>query len=390
MLSEIASTIPGFYVLSVDKLANQLIENGQDVIKLNLGKSEFSMSDSVLDTILEKMRDKVIREQIDPQGLLLLRKEICNSYRMLSDVNLAPEQIFVNNGTSPMFLPLFLLMANPGDEILLPLPYYPCYVANAKIARLKPKFYTIKNGRLDLDEFKKNFNKNASKIVVLNSPGNPLGNVITKQEMIEILNIVGNDAFIISDEIYDGFVYNENDYMSILQHSTENYHKIVVLNGFSKIHRMYTRRLGYAVVPENLIEPMVKINQHTLVCVDPVTQYAGYVSIKNKLEIIKNEIKLEVLEYKKRLKSCLELFNGTDIDVINPDGSWYLSIDVSKYLNDECKTSSDLAQKILMDSNVAVAPGEDFGMNNIFRLSLTSSRILDGVKRIVQYLNRIN
>ena len=390
MLSDISGKIPGFYVLSVDKIANKLIEDGKDVIKLNLGKSEFSMSDSVLDTILEKMRDKVLREQIDPQGLLLLRKEICNSYLALSKVKLFPEQIFINNGTSPMFLPLFLLMANPGDEILLPLPYYPCYVANTNIARLKPKYYSIKNGRLDLDEFKKNFNKNTTKIVVLNSPGNPLGNVITKSEIIEILDIVNNDAFIISDEIYDGFVYDEKDYMSIIQYSNVDRHRVVVLNGFSKIHRMYTRRLGYAVVPEELIDPMIKINQHTLVCVDPVTQYAGYASIKNKFDIIKNEIKLEVLEYKKRLESCIDLFEGTDINPIIPDGSWYLSIDISKYLNDDCKTSLDLAQKILKDSNVAVAPGEDFGIDNIFRISLTSSRVLEGVRRIVEYFKQNN
>jgi aspartate/methionine/tyrosine aminotransferase len=390
MLSDISSKIPGFYVLSVDKTANKLIEDGKDVIKLNLGKSEFSMSDSVLDTILEKMRDKAVREQIDPQGLLILRKEICNSYLALSKVELSPEQIFINNGTSPMFLPLFLLMANPGDEILLPLPYYPCYVANTNIARLKPKYYSIKNGRLDLDEFKKNFNKNTTKIVVLNSPGNPLGNVITESEMIEILDIVKNDAFIISDEIYDGFVYDEKDYMSIMQYSNVDRNRVVVLNGFSKIHRMYTRRLGYGIVPEELIDPMIKINQHTLVCVDPVTQYAGYASIKNKFDIIKNEIKLEVLEYKKRLESCLDLFKGTDINPTIPDGSWYLSIDISKYLKDDCKTSLDLAQKILKDSNVAVAPGEDFGVDNIFRISLTSSRVLEGVRRIVEYLKQNN
>src|SRR3989344_626099 len=146
-LARLANDIPAFYVLAIDKIANEYQRFGKDVIKLNLGKSEVPMPKYVADEMVRNIYDGVRREMIDPQGLIPLREEIARDHGVSSGARISPDQVFINNGTSPFFLSLFLLLAEPGDEILLPLPYYTTYVASANMARLGKRFYRIENRR---------------------------------------------------------------------------------------------------------------------------------------------------------------------------------------------------------------------------------------------------
>jgi len=387
-LSKIANAIPDFYVLKIDKLANQLIAGGKDVIKLNLGKSEVPMRKEIADEFAGAMYDKARREIIDSQGLLLLREEIAKDYKETCGTIVSPNQVFINNGTSPFFLELYMLLVNPGDEILFPLPYYPPYVANAHIARAKPSFYPICNGRVDMVALKKRFVPGKTKIVFLNSPGNPFGNVLSKTELKKIFDIVDGRAYIIADEIYDGFVYCGN-FTSVMTVMNPERDKVVVLNGFSKIHHMYTRRLGYAVVPDELVPALLRFQQHNVVCVDPVTQFAGLASLKNKKNLIAKDIVKEVAEQNKKLMATQQLVKQTKLKFLKPDGSFYLCVDVGAYLGKKFSGSLTLAEEMLVAAGVAVTPGEDFGRNDFFRISLTSKRTIEGVKRMCQFVKRL-
>lgn len=387
--SDVAERIPEFFVLSIDKIANQLIKEGKSIIKLNLGKSEVPMPKYVADEMSSKLYDGVQREIIDSQGLLPLREEIARDYQENYHVGISADQVFINNGTSPFFLSLFLLLVNQNEEILFPRPYYPTYVAAATMARVGMSFYAINNGRVNLDDIRNNFVPGKTKVVFLNSPGNPLGNVISKEEMKEILDIVDGRAYVISDEIYDGFVY-EGGYTSLLQVYQPNRDKVIVLNGFSKIHHMYTRRLGYAIVPKDLAPFLLKYQQHTVVCVDPVTQFGGLISLKNKSKLIQEEIKVEVAEYKRRLETCQQLIAKTKLKIIPPAGSFYMGVDVSAYLNEKITGSLALAGQLLNDIGVAVTPAEDFGRNDFFRVSLTSSKVIEGVEKMANYFEKLS
>lgn len=387
-LSEIVNNIPEFFVLKINKVVNKMIAEGKDIIKLNIGKSELPMPQYVEDEFIEKMNDRELREIVNPQGLPELREEIAKTYREKRNAQITAENIFINNGTSPFFLALFLLLTNPGDDILLPLPYYPTYAASANMVRANKTFYHIRDGRIDMEELKANFVPGKTKVVFLNSPGNPLGNVISREELKEILEFVDGRAYIISDEIYDGFVYN-NDFTSAFEVYNPKRDKLVVMNGFSKIHHMYTRRLGFAIVPDELIPTLLKFQQYTIVCVDPVTQYGGLVAIKNKEDLIEAEIKDEVQEYAKRLAACEELIASTKLKLIRPEGSFYMCLDVSEYIPDGAATAMELAENILEHAHVAATPGRDFGVDNIFRISLTSSRVVEGIGKMCDYLKTL-
>ena len=387
-LSKIAHKIPDFYVLKIDKLANQLINEGKNIIKLNLGKSEVPMSNSIANEFSEKIYDEKNREIIDSQGLLPLREAIVEDYKAVGDITITPDQVFINNGTSPFFLQLFSLLLDQEDEILFPLPYYPPYIANAHIRGAQASFYSIHDGQINFAELKKKFIPGKTKVVFLNSPGNPLGNVIKKDELREILEFVDGRAHIISDEIYDGFVYGDT-FASALSVSVPGRDSVIVLNGFSKIHHMYTRRLGYAIVPETLIGPMLKFQQHNVVCVDPVTQFAGLISMKNKQDLIATAIKKEVAEYKERLDACEKLLKETKLRFIKPEGSFYVCVHVGAYISDEFPGSLALAEKLLSDVGVAVTPGEDFGRNDLFRISLTNDKVVEGVQKMCDFFSRL-
>lgn len=384
-LSRIADAIPEFYVLKIDKLANKLIANGQDVIKLNLGKSEVSMRKQIADEFSDAIYDKARREIIDSQGLLSLREEIAKDYNETYGVAISPANVFVNNGTSPFFLALYTLLVDARDEILFPKPYYPPYVANAHIIRAKPQFYSIHNGRINLKEFKRNFTPGKTKIIFLNSPGNPFGNILSKKEIKDILNFVNGRAYIIADEIYDGFVYRGN-FTSVVSVDNPARDKVIVLNGFSKIHHMYTRRLGYAIVPNELAPSLLRFQQHNVVCVDPVTQFAGLASLKNKKKFIAKDITKEVVVQKKKLEESEKLLRKTRLKLIRPDGSFYMCVDVSSYLGRRFSGSLALAEEMLAAVGVAVTPGEDFGRNDFFRISLTGTRAVEGVRRMCQFV----
>ena len=387
-LARLADNIPAFYVLVIDKIANEYQRSGKDIIKLNLGKSEVPMPKYVADEMVRNIYDGVRREMIDPQGLIPLREEIARDHGVSSGARISPDQVFINNGTSPFFLSLFLLLAEPGDEILLPLPYYPTYVASANMARLGKSFYRIENGRMNVDDVRSHFVPGKTKIVFLNSPGNPLGNVHTRKELKDILDIIDGRAYVISDEIYDGFVYGDN-YASILSVYDPARDKVIVVNGFSKIHHMYTRRLGYAIVPEELVPALLRFQQHTIVCVDPITQFAGLVSMQNKERLIREETKAEIEEYRRRLHASERILRGTRARVIPPAGSFYMCLDVSGYLSPKMPNSLRLAEELLNAKGVAVTPGEDFGKSDFFRVSLTSSRLVEGIERMADFFARL-
>ncbi len=387
-ISKNIKKIPDFYVLKIDKIANELISQGKDIIKLNLGKSEIDMDKSVKGEFKEKIYDYIKSNIVDSQGLLELRQEIVRYYKGLYNVDFSPNQVFINNGTSPLLLSIFSVLIDPGDKVLLPKPGYPSYNATADMVYADKEFYNITSGRIDIEDFRRKFNAEKVKIVLINSPGNPLGNVISGEEIKKILEIVNGKAFVISDEIYDGFVYDK--FNSVLQTFNSNRDKVIFMNGFSKMHHMYTRRLGYAIIPQELAPYLIKFQQHNIVCVDPVTQYAGIVSLKNMNGWMKNEIEDEVKMYKERLRNCEVLIKNTKLKLIKPEGSWYVCVDINNYLNDKMKSSLDLAEVLIKNADVAVAPGIDFGDDGIFRISLTSSRVVEGVNRMCSFLNTLN
>jgi aspartate/methionine/tyrosine aminotransferase len=245
----------------------------------------------------------------------------------------------------------------------------------------KTRYYQIDldNLELNLDSFEQNFTEK-TKIVAINTPGNPLGNVLTEADLTAIDQIVEGRAVIINDEIYSNTYFDEPS-RSVLQLKNMK-STFATTNAFSKAYRMYTRRVGYCIVPEELEIPLTVIQHHTLLTLDPVVQYGA-------LEALKHEADVEALTatYRSRRNYTIEKFNGVaSVRALPAKGSFYLTLDCTDYMRDrDIDTSLDLAQQIIRVTNIATVPGSDFGIPKTLRLSYSTSKYEEGIDGLVDF-----
>ena len=285
--------------------------------------------------------------------------------------------------TSAIFRNLVQLACGPGQEIMLPLPYYPMYLVSAILVDAKVTFYNIdyKNSRVDMDSFRRAFDPDRTAMVVLNNPGNPLGNLLHKEEIIEINGIVGGHSFIVNDEVYNNCVFYQ-EYESPPSYLDERFQpNNIIINSFSKAFRMYTKRVGFAILPEPLIMPMRIMQQHTLLCSDPVNQWGMIEALKDE------ESPREVLEvYRTRAEYAYDTLHSVGCDPIQSFGGFYIVLDCNRWIRDHgMKDSKELAQDILYRVRVATVPGSDFGISNGLRLSFCNSRYNEAIDRLKDY-----
>lgn len=372
-----------FLMFILDELAHDLEQRSADVIRLTLGKSELPPCGQITGAMIVALASPTRQSLVFPAGLPELRARLSEEYRALYGVSLAPENFIVSVGTSSAFRNLNYLLAGPGDEVLIPLPYYPLYRFCASLVGAKVTHYRINPASLAMDiaSFEAAFTP-CTKIVVINSPGNPLGNVVDLGDLLAIDEIIDGRATIICDEIYAN-TYFDRESFSAVQALPSLRSPLVVTNGFSKGYRMYARRVGYSVVPDVLVEPLTVIQHHTLLTVDPVPQFGAIAALEYPKEV--QEI---VSRYRHRRDYSMARFQGVQgVTPIHSKGGFYLTLECGDYMRSHgIETGLDLAIRLLPATQVATVPGEDFGLPTSLRLSFSSGRYEEGVDRLATFL----
>ena len=249
-----------------------VIDDKKEVIRLTLGKSELPLHEDIIRVMQDALGDFSKSALVYPTGLPELKKELSIYYKEQFGVEIPEKNFIISLGTSSIFRNLFELLSCEEDEVLLPHPYYSLYKFSAMLAGAKIRYYNINinNRRLDFESFRRSFTPK-TKIVVINTPGNPLGNVLTDEELYEIDYIVNGQAVIINDEIYSNVYFDQKNKSVMDLKNTKS--TFITTNSFSKAFRMYSRRVGYCIVPDEMIEPLTVIQHHTLLTVDPVVQF---------------------------------------------------------------------------------------------------------------------
>lgn len=370
-----------FLMFVLDEMAHEYEQQYDDVIRLTLGKAELPVDSSITEAMIEAARTMTMNGLVFPAGLPRLREKLARHQSWRHGIEIRPENVIVSVGTSTMFRNLFGLLVRHGDEALLPLPYYPLYRFSAMLAGATVRHYRIDpcTMRLDIDSFREQFH-DATRVVVVNSPGNPLGNVLTQNEIAAIDRIVDGRAVIICDQIYDNICF-DGPAASML--SLKNIASpVVVTNAFSKGYRMYARRIGYAVVPDELVEPLTVVQHHTLLTTDPVPQYGALAALERPQDVAElNSI------YRRRRDYTLRAFAGVEtVRALPAQGSFYLTLDCEPFMVEQgFATSLDLAKAIMRAKHVATVPGSDFGLPETLRLSFTSAHYAEGIDRLVSF-----
>ncbi len=371
-----------FQMFVLDELADVLIKQGADVLKLTIGVTELPMPHDVLARMVDKLSNPEFVRRVYPEGLPELREAIADFYNRRYGTDVSAANVIVNTGSSPIFRNIFQLLSGPEFEIMIPRPYYALYLCCARLAGAKVRFYDIDldTKRVDMDSFRRNFSPERTSLVVINSPGNPVGNVVTLDEMREMYEIVDHSAYVLNDEIYNNTMFYDK-FCTPLAVFPQHRDITIVANSFSKGHRMYTKRVGFAILPEELQQNLRVIQQHTLLCTDPCYQYGMIAALDD-------EDSPEQLTrvYRSRAEYTTERLTGTGCEPVPAEGGFYAMLRCNEWnAAHGFESSKELARDILEKVHVAVVPGTDFGVPDDLRLAFCNARYTEGIDRLREY-----
>jgi len=374
-----------FRMFVLDEAARHKELGGHDIIRLTLGKSDLPLHDDIKEAVVSIVRDPERTNLVFPEGLPELREALSAHYTKLAMAPISYARIMVDAGTSSAYPSLFRLLAGPGDEVLLPLPYYPLYRMSALLSGATVRYYRVRldTMRVDMKSFAENLTEK-TRIVVVNSPGNPLGNIIDREELSQMLDLLPEHVYLMFDEIYENVVFGDGPGLAPVLLGGNDRHKcqVIVTNSCSKGYRMYTKRVGWCVLPDILTDAMRVVLQHTRLTVDPAVQY-GVVEALRRPE----EVEALCAIHRKRweyARAHLKTLPG--VQLLPSGGGFYCTLDCREFIRSrELSNCLKLAMDVLDRAGVATVPGEDFGLPGTLRLSFTASRFEEAINRLVGY-----
>lgn len=369
--------IKPFIVMDVLERAMALERSGRSVIHLEVGEPDFPTPQKIIDTGIEALENGDTH-YTDSRGIIELRSAVADSYNKKYKVKITEEHVLITMGTSPaLLLVLSSLIENPGDEIILGNPYYPCYPNFIRYLNGVPKLVATRaeNGfQLMPDEVREAISPR-TKGVIINSPSNPTGTLIKREDFESICNL---GITVISDEIYHGLVYGEQEHTS-LEFTEDTF----VLNGFSKLYAMTGWRLGYLIAPKKFVRTLQILQQNFFISPNSFVQRAGITALTKKLP----ELEEMKHKYDARRRYLLDELPKLELNyAVEPKGAFYFFVDASHIDGDSLHLAFDILEK----AGVAVTPGIDFGDRGEGHLRISYSNslenIVEGVKRLSAYL----
>ncbi|MDY6836105.1 MAG: pyridoxal phosphate-dependent aminotransferase [Chloroflexota bacterium] len=379
MITKRAAEITPFLVMDILEKAHTMEQDGKEIIHLEVGEPDFDTPQCVKDAACRAF-EHGHTHYTHSLGIIELRDAIARHYLRTYGVAVSPDRIIVTSGTSPAMFLLFSTLLEKGDEAIISDPHYACYPNFIGFVQGVPITVPVyeEDGFQYLPEAIEAKITPRTKAIVINSPSNPTGNLLSKSRMQAIASM---SPYIVSDEIYHGLVYEGKEY-SILEF-TEN---AFVLNGFSKLYAMTGLRLGYLIVPELFIRPIQKIQQNFFISANSIIQIAAIAA----LEETEAEIKHMRYTYNTRRRYMVKRLKKLGFGItVEPTGAFYVFANAKHLSQDSLKLSFDILDKC----HVGVAPGIDFGHNGegYLRFSYTNSieNIVEGLNRIERYLNTI-
>ena len=351
LVSERVKLLEPFLAMEVMERALALERAGASVDHLEVGEPDFPPPAEVSEACVRAIRDGETR-YTDSRGLLALREAIAADLARRFGVSLSPERVLVTSGTSPAMLLAFSLLAGPGDEVVLGAPHYPCYPNFIRYCGATPvtvRTYAEDGYALDPSAVKQAITER-TKAIVVGSPANPTG-AVQSQKTLHALAELGLP--LVSDEIYDGLVYDGVKTTSALETQAEAF----VLDGFSKRYAMTGFRLGWLVAPEWATRPLQVMQQNLFISANRFVQFAGIAALEHGAPTLEHMRGV----YEGRRDRLVAGLRGLGFEVARtPEGAFYVLADASPF-GAIAADSRKLAFDLLEVAHVGVAPGIDFG-----------------------------
>jgi|MDSY01.2.fsa_nt_gb aspartate/methionine/tyrosine aminotransferase len=369
--------------------ATALEREGRNIVHLEIGQPGFSTPQHVLDAGIEAIQSGKTKYAA-PDGSPSLREAIATYVSETRNVQVSPDEVIVGPGAKPgLFFPT-LAIVNPSDTVIYPEPGFPTYRAMVEVAGGVPVPAPLRDDgkSFDMNALTKLIETKKPKLLVINSPGNPTGGVMPKEDVEQIVDLaIEHDFFILTDEIYSRLVYDNTKAHSPFSIPKAR-SRVILVDGFSKTYCMTGWRLGWAVMPRHIARKVELLAVHSYGCVASFTQEAGVAALtgpQNEVEEIKNEYKL------RRDYVVGELNSIPGVHCPKPEGAFYVFPDVSSY----GKTSQEISDDLLTQETggVAVLPGTDFGKNGEGKIRISyvgeMETLKEGMGRIKKYFEQL-
>lgn len=394
-VSKRAQEVPASATIAVTSRAQQLKAQGVDVIGFGAGEPDFDTPDYIKNAAIEAL--KAGKTKYTPAaGIIELRTAIAAKLKKENGLDYSTEQIVVNIGGKHSVYESMQAVLDPGDEVILPTPYWVTYPEAIKLAGAKAKI--IQTDRANSYKIMPMQLKDAitekTAMLVINSPNNPGGFTYTPKELKDIAKVLeGTKVTVLSDEIYEKLIYGDTKFVSFASLSEDAYSRTLTLNGFSKTFSMTGWRLGYTAGPLEIIKAMARLQDHMTSNAVTFAQYAAVAALGSGAS---QAIEKMRAEFERRGKYMAERLNSIKgITCTEATGAFYCFPDVSSHYGRningiKINGSMDFAKALLEQANVALVPGLPFGCDNNVRLSFACSfeQIKEGLDRLEKWLNQ--
>lgn len=373
--------------LEITAKAKEMKSKGIDVISFGAGEPDFNTPENIRKEGIRAIEEGLTK-YTPASGIKELKEAVCAKFKKDNNIEYTPENIIISNGAKHSLFNALMAIINPGDEVIIGVPYWVSYPEIVKIVGGKPVFvYTTEE-----NEFKftvrdlENIRTSNTKAIILNSPSNPTGSIYSREELEQIADwAVKNNIFVISDEIYEKLVY-DGEHISIASLNEDIKDLTIVINGMSKAYSMTGWRIGFMAANKEVAKVISNIQSHTTSNPCSISQYASVEGLNGDQTAVIEMKK----QFEKRRNYMVDTINSiSGLSCKKPKGAFYIMVNIKKLKGEVIKGvkingSLDLARVLLEEGKVAVIPGIGFGDDDYIRLSYATSmeNIEEGLRRI--------
>lgn len=394
-LSKKASAVKPSSTLAITARAKQLKSQGVDIVGFGAGEPDFNTPQNICDAAINAINTGFTK-YTPAEGTVELREAVAKKFREANGLNYTAKQIVISNGGKHSLTNFFSAILNPGDEVIIPAPYWLSYPEIVKLADgipviirgEKEQGYKVNVTQLEAATTSK------TKALVLNSPNNPTGMIYSEDELRAIADyVVKNDIYVVSDEIYENLIYGGHKHFSIGSFNDEIFKRTITVNGLAKSYAMTGWRIGYTGSCTEIAELMASVQSHQTSNPNSIAQKAAEEALNGP----QDTVAMMNIEFDKRRKLIYDMVCKTPyLSCLEPQGAFYAFVDASEVLTKNYNgkvvgTTDELGRILLEDYNVAVVPCEDFGFDDHIRLSYAISyeQIQKGMDRILEFANSL-
>jgi len=384
--------------IAMSSLATQMKSEGRDVISLSAGEPDFDTPDHIKNAAIEAIKSGQTK-YTDPDGMKTLKDAVCEKFEVENDLNYNPSQISIGTGGKQILYNALMATLNPGDEVIIPAPYWVSYPDMVLLAGGRPVFieasarnnYKISPAQLERAITDK------TKWFIFNSPSNPTGAGYSKNELKKLTEVLMKfpDVLIMTDDMYEHLVYDDFVFSTPAQVEPRLFDRTLTCNGVSKAYAMTGWRIGFAGGPENLIKAMRKVQSQSTSNPCTISQWAALTALTGSKDFI-TENNIKFVRRRNLVVKKLNQIEGITCPV--PQGAFYVYPDISGLVGKKTQngkvisSDEDFCTFLLEEVGVAVVFGSAFGLSPNFRISYATSDglLTDACERINKFCRSLN